>query len=258
MIDIHSHILPEIDDGASDWEKSVEMCNMAVQDGVTIMVATPHMLDGLYNVSREAILRNVSELRKRLKDASIPLEVLAGADVHVDINIVEYLNQGSLVTINDSGKYLLVEFPHDVIPRNVEKLLFSIKMSGVTPIITHPERNNEIQNNIEKAYHWVRSGNLIQVTGASITGEMGETAKKCAHKLLEQELVHVIASDAHSTTWRPPGLSAAKAEITRIYSKEKAQKIIEENPQKIVNGEEIEVYIPDEIVPPKKKKWIFW
>ena len=258
MIDIHSHILPEIDDGSPDWETSIEMCRIAVEDGVKTMVATPHMLDGVYNVKREVIINKIGELRSRIKDENIKLNILPGADVHVDVDFVDLLSRGELVTINDTGKYILIEFPHEVLPRAVDKLLFSIQVAGVTPIITHPERHYEVQRKLDIVHRWAEAGNLIQITAASITGDMGKRAKDCSIKLLRSGLVHVIASDAHSSTWRPPGLSRAHAVVTEIVSKEIADELFINRPGMIINGEHIEISVPE--VPPegKKRKLFNW
>ena len=172
--------------------------------------------------------------------------------------MVKMLKAGSLLTINDNGKYLLIEFPHDIIPRSVEKLLFEIKMSGVTPIITHPERNQEIQRNPQRVHDWVSSGSLIQITAASFTGKMGKSAKSCAFQLLKGGYVHVVASDAHSPTWRAPGLSEAKKILSQELSEDKIKEIFEIWPTSIIQGEAIDILVPEEIDSPKKRKWFFW
>ena len=258
MIDLHSHIIPEVDDGPPDWQTTMEMCRIAVADGVDTMVATPHMLDGVYNVDRETIIKKTAELKDRLHQENVNLSVLPGADVHTDFEFVEVLRRGELVTINDTGKYILVEFPHEVLPKSVDKLLFSIQMAGTIPIITHPERHYIIQKKPDIVYRWVQAGNLIQITAASITGEMGKPAKNCSKRMLKSGLVHVVASDAHSSTWRAPGLSHARKIVTEILSEDLANDIFIQRPQAIVDGKEFEIPEPERIDLKEKRTFFDW
>ena len=255
MIDIHSHIIPEIDDGPPDWNTSLEMCRIAAEDGVTTMVASPHMLDGMYNVKRDIILSKVDELQERLRQKHIDLVVLPGADVHVDVDLVDLLQRGELVTINDTGKYILIEFPHEVLPPSVDKLLFSIRVAGVTPIITHPERHYIVQKKPELVYQWAAAGNLIQVTAASLTGDMGKSAKECSLKFLKQGIIHLVASDAHSATWRPPGLSSAYKLIAEHLSEDEANQIFVTRPRMIIEGKELEIPVPEPVGPGPMKSF---
>ena len=258
MIDLHSHIIPEVDDGSPDWQTTIEMCRIAVADGIDTMVATPHMLDGLYNVERETIIKKTSKLKNQLRQKDIRLTVLPGADVHIDFDFVNLLRGGKLVTINDTGKYILVEFPHDVLPKSIDKLLFSIQMAGTVPIITHPERHFEVQRKPDIVYRWVVAGNLIQVTAASITGEMGKAAKDCSMRLLKSGLVHLVASDAHSSTWRAPGLSKARKIVADILSQESADKIFIQTPQLVIDGRKFEAPEPEKINQKGMKTFFDW
>ncbi len=257
MIDIHSHILPGVDDGAPDVETSLEMCKIAVNDGVTTMAATPHMLDGIHNVTRETIISGVADLQKRLDENNIQLNVVPGADIHINVDFINLYKSGSLVTLNDNGKYALIEFPPSTIPHKSDEFLFSMQINGVVPIITHPERNQSIQRHPEQAVKWAESGNIIQVTAASITGELGKEAKDCSMKLLEAGLVHVIASDAHSATWRAPGLSAARKIIADIISEEEAELATQLRPESIINGFPIDLPEPKKLTATTNKHWFF-
>ncbi len=257
MIDIHSHILPGVDDGAPDLETSLEMCKIAVSDGVTIMAATPHMLDGIHNVERETIISGVAELQKKLDENNIQLHVVPGADIHINVDFINLYKSGSIVTLNDNGKYALIEFPPSTIPQKANEFLFSLQVHGVVPIITHPERNQSVQRHPEQAIKWAESGHVIQVTTASITGELGKEAKECSMKLLEANLVHVVASDAHSATWRAPGLSAARSIIAEMISEEEAELATRLRPESIVNGGSVDLPEPKELIPAKHKHWFF-
>ncbi len=257
MIDIHSHILPGVDDGASDMKTSLEMCEISVNDGVTVMAATPHMLDGTYNVERETIISGVKELQKELDKNNINLRVVPGADIHINVDFVNLNKSGGIVTLNDTGKYALIEFPPLIIPHKVDEFLFSMQINGITPVITHPERNQSVQKHPEQTLKWAQSGNIIQMTAASITGELGKEAKECSMKLLEAGLVHVIASDSHSPTWRAPGLSEARAIIAELISEEEADLTTKHRPESIINGNSIDLPEPKEIMTAKNKHWFF-
>ena len=255
MVDIHSHILPGVDDGAADMEISLEMCRIAVADGVSTLAATPHMRDGVYNVERDTIINGVHELRKRLKEEGIPLNVVPGADIHVDVDFVKLLEKGCLVTLNDTGKFVLIEFPPYSIPPQSAEFLFSLQITGVVPIITHPERNQAVQRNPEMVNKWVETGNLIQVTAGSITGALGKEAQTSAMKLLSAGLVHIVASDAHSATWRPPGLSSAKKVVAETLSEEEADMVCNVRPERIIEGKPVDIPDPEMIRPAKERSW---
>ncbi len=255
MIDIHSHILPKIDDGAETWEMSLAMARIAVEDGIKTMAATPHMLNGVYNVSRDQILTQVEELRRRLKEENIDLEIVAGADTHVTQDFMTHLNDGTLLTINDAGKYILVEFPQSILEQATYDMLFEIQLAGVIPVITHPERYFDIQRNYRIAYKWAESGNIIQVTAASLVGELGEAAQTSAMRLLKEGIVHVVASDAHSTEWRRPVMSSARRLVADVLSEDHAELIFLERPRCIVAGDYVEVPSPEDVKPSGKPSW---
>jgi len=258
MIDIHSHLLPGMDDGAGTLEESIRMCRMSFEDGVRIVVATPHTLTAPYENDRSAVLSKVSELNRALKRCRagtapqfdqadgcpdsgfrIPhseFRILPGADVHFCERIFAELERGNLATINDTGKFLLVEFPSQGIPHGAEKVLFQLIMREITPIITHPERNLEISQRPQRLHDMVKMGCLGQVTAMSLTGEFGAKVKETAETLLTHWLVHFIASDAHSANGRPPILSRAVRAAERIVGKREAKKMVTDYPQSILEG----------------------
>lgn len=263
MIDLHIHILPGLDDGPEEMDESLEMCRAAVKDGADTLVATPHMCDGVYNVPREKVLEGVLELNRRLLAAQVPLTVVPGADVHLDTDLPRLLAQGRLVTVNDRGKYLMVELPHDVLPQGLAQVLFDLQVAGVTPIISHPERNVEVQADPAVLARFVKTGNLVQLTAASITGDFGERPERCAHNLLRRRLAHVVASDAHSAAHRPPGLSRARDVVAGLLasaraSPEEVEAVFLRRPAQILAGESVDVPDPDEFQEARKKRWFSW
>ena len=253
MIDLHCHILPAIDDGPDTMEGAIGMCRALEEDGVRTVVATPHMLIDLYDVSRDQILEGVEALRREAEGQGIALEILPGADVLIASDLCERLRGGSLMTVADSGKYILLELPQDVLPAGLTDLFFSVQLQGVTPIITHPERNLEVQQDPTALEPLVEAGNLVQITAASIEGKFGGRVQKCAEELLKRRLAHVVASDAHSHERRRPGLSRARAIVSEMLSPRHADEMFLMVPSAIIRGEQ---YEPPEVVDPAaERKW---
>lgn len=240
MIDLHCHILPGLDDGARTLEESLEMCRISFHDGIRTIVATPHALSGIYQNDRLTILSKVQELNKalhRLLSPAISLEIIPGADVHFSAKVVAHLHRGKALTIGEGGKFLLLEFPSQDIPSHAEVVIFELIASGVTPIISHPERNWEIAQRPKRYYNLLRMGCLGQVTAMSLTGGFGREMREVAERLLKNRLVQVIASDGHSPHERPPALSSAVEAAAKILGEEEARKMVTTYPQAILAGQ---------------------
>ena len=273
MIDLHAHILPQLDDGAETLAESVEMCRRSYQDGIRTVVATPHILEGVYPNHRPTILAKVQELNEaitkcglriaecviknldsrmachlnselRTHHSELPFVVLPGADVHFSSDMLRLCENGGIVTVNDKGRYLMVEFDYQGIPYHAEDVLFEMITNGIIPIITHPERNFEIGQKPQRYGEMIRMGCLGQVTAMSLTGGFGSGAKQTAGKLLKNRLVHIIASDAHSNTRRPPILSPAVREAEKIVGREEAQKMVRDYPQAVIEGRRPDIPAP--------------
>ncbi len=247
MIDLHCHLLPGLDDGAQSLEESLHMCRLSYQDGVRTIVATPHILKGVYSNDRITILKKVQELNQAIKELSNSewsLTILPGADIHFSEGIIKDLEEGRVATIGDGGKFLFIEFPFQGIPYRAEDLLFQLLGKGITPIITHPERNLEIAQRPSRYYEMVRMGCLGQVTAMSLTGEFGYRIKQVAEHLLRSRLVHFIATDAHSVNGRPPKLSNAVKSASRIIGEVEAIKMVTEFPRAILNGKRPDIPEP--------------
>jgi protein-tyrosine phosphatase len=243
MIDLHSHILCGLDDGAKSMEESFQMCRMSFQDGIRTVVATPHLLPGIYKNDRSTILSKVVELNNalvhselRTPDSELSLDILPGADVHFSSDLLQLCENGEVVTVNDNGLFLMVEFDFQGIPYHAGKVLFQMIAKGIIPIITHPERNFEIGQSPKRYYEMIRMGCLGQVTAMSLTGGFGSGVKRIAENLLENRLVHIIATDAHSTDGRPPVLSAGVRAAGKIIGREEAIKMVTEYPEAIIEG----------------------
>jgi len=275
MIDLHAHILPGLDDGAETLDESIEMCWLSYQDGVRTIVATPHILKGIYSNNRSTILAKVQELNDALKKlrvqssefggkdfdasthslivASDAFKILPGADVHFSLDMLQLCENGEIVTVNDKGRYLMVEFDSQGIPYHAEDVLFQMIMHGIIPIITHPERNLEIARSPNRYYEIIKMGCLGQVTAMSLTGGFGPGVRRIAEKLLKNRLAHVIASDSHSINRRPPILSTALRATEKIVGKEEAQKMVTEYPEAVIEGRKPNV--PEPLSPDRGDRW---
>jgi protein-tyrosine phosphatase len=235
MIDLHAHILPGLDHGARDWDEALQMCRIAVDDGITVMAATPHVSEDYPNAI-EPILAATDELRRRLADAAIPLEIVAGGDYHIRPDLAPE----NVLTLNRNGRYFLLEFPYEVIPPNASAFVeVLVKKRGLAPVITHPERIYSLHGREARLETMVQKGALVQVTGESITGAFGPGCRQSAEWMLGKGLVHIIASDAHWADARPPLLSASRAAAARIVGEEAARKLVEDNPRAIIEGRDL-------------------
>lgn len=251
MIDIHCHMLPGLDDGPSGIADALAMARLAVEDGVTTVVATPHAFDGWYETARAAAEAAFGALRAAIAAEGIALDLRLGAECHLDERIFDAARRGDLLTV-ESGRYILLELPHEFVPPRLEESLFRLRALGLTPILAHPERNAELAapGGIERVARWVAEGLLVQVTGASLTGEFGRRVKAAATALVERKLCHFVASDGHSATWRPPVLSAAWDEVEGLAGAEVALRLFVENPARALASEPIEAVA----APPRRRR----
>ncbi len=252
MIDIHNHILPGFDDGPDAIDTSLKMAKIAADDGIKIIVATPHSNNGVYKTSFDKILEGVERLNQALEKEGIPLSVLPGSDVYIDLNLTSDVNDYKIMTVNNKKRYILLELPHCGVPRHLSDLVWQLSLSGITVIFSHPERNEAVQEDINILYDFIMQGALSQITAMSLTGEFGKKARKCAVSLLRHNLAHVIATDAHSVNRRPPVLSRGMEAAKKITGHDRAFQMVFDIPGKIIRGENFTV--PE---PVKKKSRFF-
>ena len=252
MIDLHTHILPGVDDGPATMDEALDLCRALVDDGVTAAVATPHMFSPIGGEpSREEVLAANRELTAAIAEAGIPLTIHPGAETHVFPDITAFLRDGKLITVNDQRRYLLVEMSMDMIPPAFDQLLFQVQLAGVIPIIAHPECNMEVQRNPDSLVPLVEAGAVMQITAASITGDFGNTIQRCAMSLLDRDLGHVVASDTHDVETRPPRLTAARSKLARRLDADRVHALFEGNPAAILAGDVLD--LPP--LRPKKQSW---
>lgn len=250
MIDIHCHILPGIDDGAKDEEASIAMAKAAVAQGIQTIIATPHHQNGSYTNTKTSILENVQALNNLLQEEGIPLTILPGQENRLFGEMVSDLQSGELLTLTNETNYLFVEFPSGSVPRYAKQMLFDLQVAGVKPIIVHPERNREIIEHPSILFDLVQRGALTQVTAASVIGKFGKNIQKFTHQLIEANLTHFIASDAHNTTSRGFCLDDAFQHVKERYGSDYHYFMLE-NSQLLVDGSTVNCMEPSRV---KKKK----
>lgn len=235
MVDIHSHIIPNVDDGPKSWEVAEKMCRMAVEDGVEHMVATPHSNDR-YAYDREYLTEALQQLQRRIGSR---LTLSLGCDFHMSYeNVQDALENPARYVIAET-KYLLVELSNYSVPPSVSDSLMRLADRGLIPILTHPERNPILQGDLKRVLQWAAAGVVMQVTASAFTGLWGESVRRTAVWLLQNNAVHVLASDAHNLDRRPPGLSSARTAVAEIAGEETAQALVDDNPRAIVDGKSL-------------------
>jgi protein-tyrosine phosphatase len=229
VIDIHHHLLWGLDDGADTPATTLEMARLSAAQGITHIVATSHASTH-WHFQPEVVAAKAEELRSVLAAENIPLTIGTGCDFHLSYdNLADAKIHPRKYTIN-RGDYLLVELPDYGLPLNLTETFYELQMLGVTPILTHPERNLTLQADPNRMIDWLRGGMLIQITAASITGNFGRSSEKAAHKLLADSWVHFVATDAHNMIMRPPLVREPWETVERKYGKEAAERLFVTNP----------------------------
>jgi protein-tyrosine phosphatase len=233
VIDIHSHILPEVDDGPRSWEVAVEMCRIAAADGITDLVATPHSNDR-YDYDRPYLASRVRRLQEMVGDTP---RLNLGCDFHLSYdNLQQVLAYPDQFTIAGAN-YLLIELSDYSIPAQIGDCFLKLGDRGVTAVITHPERNALLRQTPQRIIEFVELGCTVQITANALTGFWGERVGRVTRWLLEHEAVHVMASDAHDAKHRPPILSAARDAAAEICGHDIAQALVEHNPRAMLAGQ---------------------
>ena len=230
MIDLHCHILPGIDDGATDLSVSIAMAQAFVADGVSVVACTPHILPGLYLNSGPQIRKATAQLQGALEQQSIPLKLVSGADNHITPSFVAELRAGHLLSLADS-RYVLVEPPHHVAPPRLEDLFFELLLAGYVPVLTHPERLTWINSHYEVIQHLAKAGVWMQLTAGSLTGAFGRNARYWSERMLDEGLAHILATDAHDMNRRPPNLSEGREFASRRVGEEEAEHLVLARPR---------------------------
>ncbi|SFD86871.1 protein-tyrosine phosphatase [Lentibacillus persicus] len=251
MIDIHCHILPGIDDGAQAITDSLAMAQTASEQGIHTIVATPHHRNGAYDNEKNDILHYTTQLNDQLKEEDIPVTILPGQETRINGDMIDEINNGQIQPLNGT-KYVFVEFSSNHVPRYAKQMLFDIQVAGHIPVIVHPERNSAIYQHPSILHEFVQKGALTQVTAASLAGKFGKNIRKFSHQLIDANMTHFIASDAHNTTTRGFVMDEAYQELSDEHGQDMTY-LFMENAQLLINGQNVN---KDEPQPIKKKKFL--
>ncbi|WP_440969863.1 tyrosine-protein phosphatase [Peribacillus frigoritolerans] len=251
LIDIHSHILPGVDDGSADMKESLNMARKAVEVGITHIFATPHHLNEEYVNVKSNIIDRVVSLNESLKQSNIPLTIHLGQEVRIHRDIFTSLEKEEILTLDDNGTYLMLELPAGNVPAYTQEVIYELLLKGITPIIVHPERNKELIANHKLLFELVQEGALTQLTSGSIIGLFGKNIKVFSKRIIEHNLAHFIATDAHNIGSRGFSLQAAYETITKLYGIERTF-FFKENAELLIQGQSPSVDRPLQI----KKKFL--
>ena len=241
LVDIHSHILPYIDDGADDWDSALAMLKNGEKEGIIAIVATPHILHNNDFKSEPKIINTYKELCERAKDAGLKIKIYLGCEIYAqpDTSL-----EHQIATLNSNKKYFLIEFPMNNIPQFVPDQFFNFIVNEQIPIVAHPERNIGFQKRPQLIFEYVQRGALMQINEGSLRGRYGEMAKHLAFKMIENNLVHFVASDGHKPNSRTVTLAKSYEIISEKFGKDAANQLFYSNPVKAIKGEPIQTNAP--------------
>lgn len=240
MIDIHAHILPGLDDGAENLRETLEMACIAVENGIDVMIATPHcnIPDVYENYFDEKLIKTFQSVQAVLEEEEIPLQLLLGMEVYATPDMKQLLAEKKLLPLNNS-RYLLVEFPFEGELEFLEETLQTVLDAGLRPIIAHAERYECIQADVYALDKWKERGVLIQVNKASLVGKFGKRSYETAHIMMRRRMVDVIASDCHRPYHRTPVMMDVYMALEKQYPRSYLELLFHDNPEKICRDQEV-------------------
>ncbi|AYX85201.1 MULTISPECIES: tyrosine-protein phosphatase [Staphylococcus] len=227
MIDIHNHILIDVDDGPKTKEDAIALLKQANDEGVTEIIATPHHLSPTFDNAYENVQQKLNQLSELQETKDLGIKLYPGQEIRISDQVLPQLRKGEAIGLNHS-RYLLIEFPSRGVPHYANRLFFELQSEGYIPIIAHPERNKEISQNLDVLYNLINQGALAQLTSSSLQGIQGKKIQKISIQMIENNLVHFIASDAHHESQRPFIMKS-------LYNNKKLKKY-EKNIENLINN----------------------
>lgn len=251
MVDFHSHILPEIDDGSRSIEETIDMLEEAQKAGFSSIISTSHYIDGSYDCDKITREKLINEIQGILINKGINLKIYNGAEAYISRDLSLLVKDGKVPTMNNS-KYLLFELPMNTKVLFLEDVIFSLLSNKIVPIIAHPERYSFVQDDPNSLIDLINKGVLFQMNYGSILGYYGKDVKKTALKLLKANMIHFLGSDAHRHHSIYTNILENKSDIIKIVGEEKFKELSEKNPTHVINNEDIEIEKPSKI-----KKFLF-
>jgi len=253
FVDIHCHLVPGVDDGAADFEESLAMAQLAVDDGVRTVVCTPHQLGAFGENRGDDLRRRVAELQERLDAHGVAVQVLPGGDVRIEDGMLEKLASGEVLSLADHRRHVLLELPHELyFP--LEPVLAGLARLRMTGVLSHPERNRGLLQQQSLIEELVGRGCLMQVTAGSLTGGFGPASQAMAERMASRGLIHFLATDAHGPKTRRPILSRAFQRAAELAGEEAALLWCREFPLAVADGRDVPPG-PTRVKAPKRGGW---
>ena len=233
LIDLHCHLLPNIDDGPATLEGSLALARLAADQNISTIACTPHILAGVYGNDGSSIRDAVVRMQNALDDAGIDIDLVVGSDFHIVPDCIERLRSGGALCLNDT-RYVLIEMPHSMLPPRADQALFELLAAGYVPILTHPERTAWIERDYPLVRRLALSGVAMQITAGAFTGAFGRSARYWSERMLDDGLVDLVATDAHDARQRPPLLAEAFEIVSRRAGASRATRIFVDVPEAIL------------------------
>ena len=243
MIDVHCHILPEVDDGSRSLNESIEMALIAQEQGIKKIVNTSHYHPDFRYKKGEELLKELEDFNNVLKENMIDIEVLIGNEIYYTKDLIKEIDELDFYTLNNS-RYILIELPPTNFPKDLCNIVYELKEKNYIPVFAHVERYREVQENPELIYEVINAGAIIQVNSHSILGKSGKELQKVCNTLLNRNMVHVVGTDAHSSKRRTPIFLDAYKYVSEKYSKEMADDLFIKNNNAIINNEALNLPKP--------------
>ena len=258
-VDIHTHLLPGVDDGPESMDETIEMAQIASADGTEIILATPHQRDVMIGHSIETVQNLVVEANGRLRSEAGPTQrfprIILGMENHIDPELGDWYDNGIALPINGT-KFILCEPPFGTYPKYIDATLKKLRDRRLVPIIAHPERNVEFQRHPGKLRKLIEAGMLAQITGGSLLGEFGDRARRAAEYFIEHDLAHIVASDMHRPAKvRIPNLSQAYERAVELVGEERSRILFEDTPRNIIDGRDPDLDSPRPLLPTRHRWW---
>ncbi|MBQ9283826.1 MAG: hypothetical protein IJ216_02110 [Acidaminococcaceae bacterium] len=266
QIDIHSHIIPGVDDGSQDMKTSIALLRMAAENGTTDIIATPHVIDVSTTLTWDIIRRKVEELQKEADKNGIPIRIYPGAETELNWDLLELIRKDHSAFCLAGSRYCLMEMPSLMLPPNLEEMIYELQLMDIVPVLAHPERQMQLMEKPEKLLELLKRGCVAQSNGGSLTGVFGPKPHAKVHMLINNNMVAFMGSDAHNLRHRNTDLSGAREKIVLHWGEETATELFETRPKCILENKALPdaLYLnrlPQTIVKPKqetpKKKGFF-
>ena len=259
MIDLHSHLLPGIDDGSKDLAMSLNMARMAVADGITVMACTPHFYPGVYDAHGADSLARVVALQAELDRHGIALRLVAGGDLRLEPGLLRRLKSGDALSLEHS-RYALIEPAHQLFTQGMERLFADLLGAGIQPILTHPERMAWIDQRYDAIHRLFQSGVWMQITAGAVTGRFGRNARYWSERMICEGMAHILATDAHDPVRRPPLMREAFEDVAEWVGEAEALNLVYHRPKSVLDHLPPQA-VPISVQPPtpaEPQKWSLW